>query len=140
MSYARTTTTDELTKKQFVVIQRQKQNASNPLLEGGFYYSNEKIPTAGQGEIAVVSQINDKKSITEISFISGSKADYTNSYNDIFNQMIKFYGNEKIFKSAKFKTDVTVFAKDKVYYYAYTTNKVPVIVIANFKIEEDYFK
>jgi len=54
--------------------------------------------------------------------------------------MIKFFNNEKPFKSEKFKTDVLVFAKDKIYYYVYTFNKIPVIVIANYKIEDTYFK
>ena len=67
MTYGRTTVTDELTKKQFFVKERMKKDASNKLLEGSFYYSNEKTDVT-KGEIAVLSQINDNKKITEIYF------------------------------------------------------------------------
>ncbi len=139
MSYGRTTVTDELTKKQFFVAERQKKDAANKMFEGATYYSNEKERDIIKGEIAVLSQINDSKKVTEISFINGSKNDFSKNYNEVFDQMIKFFNNEKPFKSEKFKTDVLVFAKDKTYYYVYTFNKIPVIVIANYKIEKEYF-
>lgn len=138
MTYARTTVTDELTKKQYFVKERIKKDATNKLLEGAFYYSNEKDAT--KGEIAVLSQINDTKKIVEISFINGAKNDFSKNYTEVYDQMIKFFNNEKPFKSAKLdNTEVMMFSKDKVYYYAYTYNKIPVIVIANYKLNDSYF-
>lgn len=139
MSYGRTTVTDELTKKQFMVAERQKKDAANKLLEGATYYSNNKDRDLTKGEIAVLSQINDSKKITEIAFVSGSKNDFTKNYNEVYDQMIKFFNNEKPFKSKKFGTEVLVLTKDHIYYYIYTYNKIPYIVVSNFKLEEDYF-
>ena len=139
MAYGRTTVTDELTKKQFFVKERMKKDAGNKLLEGSFYYSNEKTDVT-KGEIAVLSQINDNKKITEISFVSGTKNDFSKNYTEVYDQMIKFFNNEKPFKSAKYgNTEVLMFSKDKIYYYTYTYNKIPVIVIANYKLEDSYF-
>jgi hypothetical protein len=138
MAYGRTTVTDELTKKQYFVAERQKQNASNALLEGAMYYSNSH--DASKGEIAVLSQITDKKNITEITFVKGVSGDYSANYTDVFNQMLKFFKNEKHFKSTRYKTDVTWFEADKIYYYSYSSANNFVIVVANYKLEDNYFK
>jgi hypothetical protein len=139
MTYKRTTVTDELTKKQFFVAERTVQTANNKLLEGATYYSNDKERDATKGEIRVLSLINGDKQITEIDFVSGSKNDYSKNYNDVYDQMVKFFNNEKTFKSAKYKTDVLKFSKDKIVYYVYKNNNTPTIVISNYKIDEEYF-
>jgi hypothetical protein len=139
MAYKRTTVTDELTKKQYAVVERAKEGATNKLLEGATYYSNEKNRDATKGKIADLSLISDSKQITEISFISGSKNDYTKNFNDIYDQMIKFFNNETSFKSSKYKTEVVKITKDKTFYYFYKNNSIPIIVISNYKIDDDYF-
>ncbi len=108
-------------------------------MEGATYYSNEKQRDATKGEIAVLSLINDDKKITEISFVNSSKNDYSKNYNDVYDQMIKFFNNEKAFKSEKYKTNVLKFSKDKIIYYVYKNNNMPTIVISNYKIDEEYF-
>lgn len=138
MTYERTTVTDELKKKQYFVADRSIDVTTNKLLEGATYYSNSKEPE--KGEIAVLSQINGSKKITEIIFKSGSKNDYTKNYTDVHNQMISFFNDETTFKSPKYKTDVLKYVKDKLFYYVFENNKVPTIVISNFKLEEVYFE
>jgi hypothetical protein len=137
MTYARTTMTDELNKKHIVLMDRNVKNAANKLLEGSTYYSNEK--DLSKGEIKVLSQINGPKQITEISFISGTN-DYSKNFNDVYNQMVAFFKDERTFKSSRYKSDIKMFAKDKVYYYTFENNKVPVIVVSNYKIDDDYFE
>ncbi len=139
MTYGRTTVTDELKKKQFFIVERQLQTPANALFDGAAYYSNEKDTDKTKGEIKVFSQINGPKQITEISFINGSKNDFSKNYNEVYNQMVSFFDNEKAFKSIKYKTDVLKFSKDKNYYYVYKNNGTPIIVISNYKIDEDYF-
>ena len=43
------------------------------------------------------------------------------------------------FQSKKYKTEVSTFTKNQVYYYTYKVNDIPVIVISNYKIDEEYF-
>jgi hypothetical protein len=139
MTYERTTVTDELKKKQFVLIERQMQAPANKLFEGAARYSNEKDGDALKGEIKVISKINGSKKITEISFVNGSKNDFSKNYTEVYNQIVSFFDNEKAFKSEKYKTDVLKFSRDRNYYYVYKINGVPTIVISNYKIDEDYF-
>lgn len=139
MTYGRSTVTDELKKKQFFIVERQMQAPANKLFDGAAYYSNEKEEDKTTGEIKVLSQINGSKQITEISFINGSKNDFSKNYTEVYNQMVSFFDNEKTFKSEKYKTDVLKFSRDKNYYYVYKYNGIPVIVISNYKIDEDYF-
>nr|MBA3970797.1 hypothetical protein [Bacteroidota bacterium] len=58
---------------------------------------------------------------------------------EVYNQMVSFFDNQTSFKSKKYNTDVTKFTKDKVSYYVYKIKEIPVIVIANYKIEDEYF-
>lgn len=139
MTYGRSTVTDELKKKQYVLIDRQMQAPANKLFEGAARYSNEKDDGATKGEISVVSLINGAKQITEISFVNGSKNDFSKNFTEVYNQMVSFFNDEKHFKSSKYNTDVIFFSRDKNYYYSYKNNGVPVIVISNYKITEDYF-
>ncbi len=139
MTYARTTVTDELNKKHFELIDRNYQKAGNPLLIGASYYSNVKERTDGIGEIAVLSQITGSKQITEISFNSGTKNNYSDNFNDVYKQMVNFFKDERSFKSPKYNVDVNTFVKDKIYYYIYKFKDTPIIVVSNYKLEEDYF-
>ncbi len=139
MSYERSTVTDELTKKHFYVVERTMQKTNNKLLEGATFYCNEKERELGIAEIDILSFIDGSKKITEITFLKGSKHDYIRNYGEIYKQMLTFFNNEKTFKSEKYKTDVTKFSKEKVYYYVYKINDVPTIVISNNKIDEEYF-
>jgi hypothetical protein len=139
MTYARTTVTDELNKKHFTLVDRNYQKANNPLMMGSTYYSNEPQRTPGAAEVAVLSLINGSKQITEISFISDSKTDYSKNYDDVYKQMVNFFKDERTFKSPKYNTDVNYFLKDKVYYYTYKDKGTPIIVVSNYKIDEDYF-
>jgi len=137
MSYARTTMTDELNKKHFSIVSRKVESAGNKLLDGATYYSNQKEKT--DGEIRVLSQINDSKKITEISFVTGLQNDYSKNYEEVYNQMVSFFKDEKTFKSDKYNVPVNYFERDKIYYYTYENNKIPTIVISNYKLEKDYF-
>lgn len=139
MTYSRTTVTDELSKKHFSIIDRNNQKANNPLMNGSTFYSNETDRAPGIGEVAILSQINGSKQITEISFISGSKNNPSANFDDVYKQMVNFFKDERTFKSPKYNIDVNYFAKDKVYYYVYKDKGTPVIVISNYKIDEDYF-
>lgn len=139
MSYERSTVTDELKKKQFIIVERQMQAPANKLLEGAARYSNAKDEDKTKGEIRILSQINGSKKIIEISFINGSKNDYSKNYDEMYNQIVSFFDNEKTFKSSKFDTDVLKFSRDRNYYYTYKNNGTPIIVISNYKIDEAYF-
>ena len=139
MTYGRSTVTDELKKKQFFVVERQVKTTADKLFEGATHYSNQKDGDLTLGEISVLSQINGSKQITEISFINGEKNDYSKNYTEIYNQMVSFFDNEKSFKSSKYKTDVLKFSKGRNYYYVYKSGNTPVIVISNYKIDDDYF-
>jgi hypothetical protein len=138
MSYERTTVTDELNKKHIVLIDRNYQKANNPLMQGATYYSNEPDRKPDLGEVAVLSQINGSKKITEISFISGTKNNSSKNYDEVYKQMVNFFKEERTFKSPKYN-DVNYFVNDKVYYYTFKLKDTPVIVVSNYKLEEDYF-
>ncbi|MCW3083546.1 MAG: hypothetical protein JWP12_912 [Bacteroidetes bacterium] len=138
MSYARTTVTDELKKKQIFMIDR-KAPTPNKLLQDAVYYSNDKGGDSIKGEIRVLSSIIGSKQITEITYITGLDNDYSKNYNDVYNQMVSFFHTEKPFKSGKYKTDVLKFTNDKSYYYVYKNGSRPVIVISNYKIDDEYF-
>lgn len=140
MGFERSTVTDELKKKHFELISDNAQKVSNDLLIGAAYYSNEPDRTANLGEVAVYSQLkNGSKAITTIEFISGSKNESSKNYNDVYNQFVNFYKEGRTFKSAKYKADVLVFAKDKVYYYFFKNVAIPTIVVSNYKLDEVYF-
>jgi hypothetical protein len=139
MAYERTTVTDELNKKHFSLIDRNYQKATNPLLQGSTYYSNEPDRKPDLGEVAVLSQINGSKKITEISFISGSKNNSSGNFDEVYKQMVNFFKDERTFKSPKYNIDINYFAKDKTYYYIYKIKETAVIVVSNYKLEEDYF-
>jgi hypothetical protein len=138
MSYSRTTTTDELTKKHFSLIDRNFQKAENALMQGSTYYSNQTDRTKDIGEIMVLSKIDGSKQIAEVSFISGSKNSYSDNFDDVYKQMVNFFKDERTFKSPKYN-DVNYFNKDKVYYYVFKVKGTPTIVVSNYKLDEDYF-
>jgi hypothetical protein len=139
MTYQRTTVTDELTKKHFYLLNRNMETVSNPLMKGATYYSNQSDGDVTNGEIRVLSLIDGSKGITEITFFNGEKNNYTKNFEDVYNQMVNFFKDEKSFKSAKYNTTIKYFFRDKTYYYVYTYNNVPSIVISNYKIEKEYF-
>ncbi len=137
MTYDRTGLTNELFKKHYEIAERSIPTAQNPMLVGATSYSNEKV--SANGEIKVLSLINDTKKITEIYFVNGPKNNYDKNFTEVYNQMVSFFDNQTSFKSKKYNTDVTKFTKDKVSYYVYKIKEIPVIVIANYKIEDEYF-
>lgn len=138
-SYDRTGFTDEFGKKKFYIVEESAKKTNNKLMEGGTLYSNEKERDLGIAEINVLSVINGTKKITEISFLKGSKHDYTKNYGDLHAQMNTMLTKTASFQSKKYKTEVATFTKDKVYYYAFKIKDVPYIVISSYKIEEEYF-
>ena len=138
MSYERTTVTDELNKKHITLIDRDYHKAQNPLLQGAAYYSNEPDRTPGLGEVAVLSQIKGSKKITEVAFISGTKNNSLPNYEDVYKQMVNFFKDERGFKSPVYG-DVNYFERDKAYYYTFKLKDVPMIVVSNYKLEEEYF-
>ncbi len=138
-SYDRKGFTDEFGKKRFYIVEESVKKASNKLMDGGTLYSNQKDRDLGIAEINLLSVINETKKITEISFLKGSKYDYSKNYGDLFNQMNALFTKREKFQSKRYKTEVTTFTKDKVFYYAFKIKDIPYIVIANYKIEEAYF-
>lgn len=138
MTYNRTAYENELFKKHYSQVEKSIATAQNPLLIGATSYSNVKDPSGG--EIKVLSLITDAKKITEIYFVNGSANNYSKNYTEVYNQMVSFFNNETSFKSTKYNVDVTKFTKDKVYYYVYKLKEIPVIVVADHKIDETYFK
>lgn len=138
-SFDRKGFTDELAKKRFYLVEESVKKTTNKLMEGGTLYSNEKERDLGIAEINVLSVINGTKKITEISFLKGSKHDYTKNYGDLCTQMNSMLTKTASFQSKKYKTEVATYTKDKVYYYAFKINDVPYIVTSNYKIEEEYF-
>ncbi|MGQ0828747.1 MAG: hypothetical protein ACT4ON_10160 [Bacteroidota bacterium] len=139
MSYERSNFTEELAKKRFYVVEEAVKKTNNKLMEGAIFYCNEKERELGNAEIDVLSVINGAKKITEISFLKGSKHDYGKNYGDIYGQMNSMFNKLPAFQSKKYKTEITVFTKDKNYYYTYKLKDVPIIVISNYKIDEEYF-
>lgn len=107
-------------------------------MQGSTYYSNQTDRTKDIGEIMVLSKIDGSKQIAEISFISGTKNSYSDNFDDVYKQMVSFFKDERTFKSPKYN-DVNYFNKDKVYYYVFKVKGVPIIVVSNYKLEEDYF-
>jgi hypothetical protein len=108
-------------------------------MEGSTYYSNMFDKDPAEGEIRVLSQINGNKSIVEISWINGTKNDWSKTYAEVYNAMVNFFKDEKSFKSLKYNTNVNTFFRDKVYYYVFEVNKVPTIISSNYKIDDEYF-
>ena len=139
ISYERTAFTDDMTKRKFYVLEESAKNTTNKLMEGATFYCNEKERELGIAEIDVLSIINGSKNITEITFKKGSKHDYAKNFGDIYTQMTSYLNKTAAFQSKKYKTEVSTFTKDKIYYYTYKVNDVPVIVISNYKIDEEYF-
>ena len=138
-SFDRKGFTDEFAKKRFYIVEESVKKPKNKLMEGGTLYSNEKERDLGIAEINVLSVINGTKKITEISFLKGSKHDYSKNWGDLHAQMNSLLTKTASFQSKKYKTEVNTFTKDKVYYYAFKISDVPYIVVSSCKIEEDYF-
>lgn len=131
--------TDDMTKKKFYVVEESVKGAKNKAMEGATFYCNEKERELGYAEIDVISLINGTKKITEITFTKGGKHDYAKNFGEIYNQMNSMLTKTTAFQSKKYKTEVTTFTKDKIYYYTYKVGEIPVIVISNYKIDEEYF-
>jgi hypothetical protein len=138
MTYNRTAYSNEMFRKHFFMVENSIATAQNNLLVGAMSYSNEKVPA--NGEIKVLSLIKEKQQITEIYFVNGKKNDYTNNYTEIYNQMVSFFNNQLSLKSTKYNVDVVKFTKDGVFYYVYKLKEIPVIVVANYKLDDIYFK
>jgi hypothetical protein len=139
ISFERPVYTADMEKKKFYVVEESAKKTTNKLMEGATFYCNEKERELGNAEIDVLSLINGEKKVTEITFRKGGKHDYTKNFGEIYNQMTSVLNKTAAFQSKKYKTEVTTFTKDKVYYYTYKVNDVPVLVISNYKIEEEYF-
>ncbi|MGZ4033753.1 MAG: hypothetical protein ACXVPU_06555 [Bacteroidia bacterium] len=138
MTYNRTALTNELFRKHFFMVENSVATAQNNLLVGAMSYSNEKDPA--NGEIKVLSLIKEKQQICEIYFVNGPKNDYSKNYTEVYNQMVSFFNNQISFKSTKYNVDVVKFTKDGVFYYVYKLKETPVIVVANYKLDDVYFK
>ena len=138
-SFERQAFTDDMTKKKFYIVEESVKGAKNKAMEGATFYCNEKERELGNAEINVLSLINGSKKIVEITFKKGNKHDYGKNYGEIFNQMNSMLNKMPAFQSKKYKTEVSKFTKNGVYYYAYKQNDVPVIVVSTYKIEEEYF-
>jgi len=108
-------------------------------MEGATFYSNEKERELSFAEIDVLSLISGTKKITEITFLKGGKHDYAKNFGEIYNQMTSMLNKTAAFQSKKYNTEVNTFTKDKIYYYTYKVNDSPVIVISNYKIDQEYF-
>ncbi|CAN5325701.1 hypothetical protein BH10BAC1_BH10BAC1_20970 [soil metagenome] len=137
--FERAAFTEDMSKKKFYVLEDAAKNASNKLMEGATFYCNEKERELGNAEIDILSQINGAKKIVEITFKKGNKHDYTKNYGEIYNQMLTVLNKTASIQSKKYKTEVNTFTKNGVYYYTYKVGEVPVIVISNYKIDEEYF-
>ncbi|MBA3706219.1 MAG: hypothetical protein H0W84_10075 [Bacteroidetes bacterium] len=131
--------TDEFAKKRFYIVEEAVKKTKNKVMEGATFYCNEKERDLGIAEIDVLSVIKGTKKITEISFLKGSKHDYAKNYGDLYTQMGSMFSKLPSFQSKKYKTEVTAFTKDQVYYYSFKVNDVPIIVISNYKIDQEYF-
>lgn len=138
MTYNRTAYENELFRKHYFKTDNAIESPQNMLLKGACAYSNEQ--NKAKGEIKVLSLITDKQQITEIYFVNGSEESYLKNFTEVYNQMVSFFDNQTSFKSAKYNVDVTKFTKDKVFYYVYKIKEMPVIVVANTKLDETYFK
>lgn len=138
-TYERQAFTDDMTKKKFYVAEESVKGAKNKLMEGATFYCNEKERELGFAEIHVLSIINGTKKIVEISFLKGGKHDYTKNFGEIYNQMNSMLNKMAAFQSKKYKTEVTTFTKNQIYYYTYKVGEMPVIVISSYKIDEEYF-
>lgn len=138
ISYERKTVTDELTKKHFYIMDKNVDASDGDFLSGSTFYSNHR-DSANSGDIRVRSLIESNKKITEIAFIKGFYNDYTNNYKDIYKQMVSFFKDTHTFKSAKFKTDISLFMKKGIYYYAYTKGESAYILISDRDLEKVYF-
>ena len=138
-SFERPAFTDDMAKKHFYVVEESAKKTTNKLMEGATFYCNEKERELGNAEIDVLSVMNGSNKIVEITFRKGSKHDYAKNYGDLYTQMNSIFNKLPAFQSKKYNTEVSMFLKEKVYYYTYKVNDVPVIVISNYKIEEEYF-
>jgi hypothetical protein len=136
--FARSTMTDELNKKHFSIVDRKVEGGVNPVMEGATYYSNMKDQDPAQGEIRVLSQIKGAKNVVEVSWINGSKNDYSKTYTEVYNAMVNFFKDERSYKNPKYGV-VNTFSRDKVYYYVFKLNNIPMIVASNYKLDEEYF-
>jgi len=139
INHERQALTDEMTKKKFYVVEEAVKKTNNKMMEGATFYCNEKERELGNAEIDVLSVINGGKKTIEISFLKGSKHDYTKNYGDLYSQMNSMFNKLPAFQSKKYKTEVSMFTKEKIYYYTYKIKDIPVIVISNYKIDEEYF-
>ena len=139
ITFERQAFTDDMTKKKFYVLEESATKTKNKLMEGATFYCNEKERELGYAEIHVLSIINGTKKIVEITFLKGGKHDYAKNFGEIYNQMSSMLNKTAAFQSKKYKTEVSTFTKNQVYYYTYKVNDIPVIVISNYKIDEEYF-
>ncbi len=138
-TFERAAFTEDMTKKKYYVLEEAVKNASNKLMEGATFYCNEKERELGNAEIDILSIINGTKKVVEITFKKGNKHDYTKNYGEIYNQMLSVLNKTASIQSKKYKTEVTTFTKNGIYYYTYKVNEVPVIVVSSYKIDEEYF-
>ncbi len=137
-TFDRAPLTEDLTKKKFYVVQEAVKGASNKVMEGATFYCNEKERELGNAEIDILSQINGAKKIMEFTFKKGNKHDYAKNFGEIYNQMGAVLNKTAPIQSKKYG-EVNTFTKNGIYYYTYKVGEVPVLVVASYKIDTEYF-
>ncbi|MBL0330118.1 MAG: hypothetical protein IPP64_12040 [Bacteroidetes bacterium] len=138
-TFDRAAFTEDMTKKKFYVVEESSKKSTNPMMDGATFYCNEKERELGNAEIDVVSSVKGDKKITEITFIKGNKHDYAKNFGEIYNQMNSMFNKTAPIQSKRYKTEVTTFTKNGIFYYTFKVNELPVIVISSYKIDTEFF-
>lgn len=130
--------TEDLTKKKFYVAQESMKGTASKAMEGATFYCNEKERELGNAEIDILSIVNGDKKICEFTFKKGNKHDYGKNFGEIYNQMKSVLNKTASIQSKKFG-EVETFTKNGIYYYTFKVNEVPMIVVASYKVDAEYF-
>ena len=139
IAYSDTKFADELYKAEFYLANKKMEITSNKSLIGGQYFSNDKERKLNNnnGEISVIANKSQGNKIVVLSFFMNDL--YKDNYNSLYSQIKAHFKKEKSFYSLKYKSDVDKYTFNNYFYYIYSDDNTPCILISNARQEEGYF-
>ena len=128
----------QLSAKNFKLIEKDHKNMGDKLINKTEYYSNrtESNTIDGNAETAIFySGKRSKKSL----FISFSQSMAFGNFNALEDEIKKQLKKEGVFQSEKYDSSILKYSSDKTLFYLFKEEDTYYIIVSNYPFEDVYF-